>query len=232
MNKSNQSKAQAIGQPTLLSSVTSKLSCTEPLRVFFAGILVAAGLAAAVAAPARASTDGASLPDPVALENWRATMAQNPPQEAGCFHESYPSLVRERVPCSTSHPRAHPVHPAAARAVPDLVGGGVDYVAQTTEKTFWAGGSFLDVSGIQSEQSVGVQADGDQGNLGPNEYTLQLNTNEWGVTSACGSSSTCHVWQQFAYDTNGGDAEVYIQYWLLDYGTCPSDSAWNQSGPN
>jgi hypothetical protein len=116
--------------------------------------------------------------------------------------------------------------------MPDLVGGGTDYIAQTTAKTFWAGGSFLDVSGIKSEQSVGVQAYGDNGNLGPNEYTLQLNTNEWGVTAACGKSTSCHVWQQFVYDTNSGDAQVYIQYWLLDYGTCPNDSAWNQSGPN
>ena len=212
------------------SSVTPKQSCTEPSRAYLRRALVAAGLAVAAAAPTWANTGGASLPDPAALENWRATMAQSPPQEAGCFHESYPSLVRERVPCSTSHPRAHTVHPATAGAVPDLVGNGDDYVAQTTEKTFWAGGSFLDVSGIQSEQSVGVQEYGDQGNLGSNEYELQINTNEWGVTAACGNLKTCHVWQQFIYDTNGGDAEVYIQYWLLDYGTCPQHSAWNQFG--
>jgi hypothetical protein len=218
MKSLNQSKTVAVEQ--------------EPSRAFFRRALVAAGLAVAAAAPTWANTDAASLPDPAALENWREAMAQTPPQEAGCYYESYPSLVRERAPCSTSHPRAHPAHRPPAGTMPDLVGHGTDYIAQTTAKTFWAGGSFLDVSGIQSEQSVGVQAFGDKGNLGPNEYTLQLNTNEWGVTAACGRVTTCHVWQQFVYDTNSGDAQVYIQYWLLDYGSCPPDSAWNQSGEN
>jgi hypothetical protein len=43
MNMVNQSKVRVIGQPIPPSSVLSTLSCTEPLRAFFTGILVAAG---------------------------------------------------------------------------------------------------------------------------------------------------------------------------------------------
>src|SRR5580658_10461121 len=53
------------------------------------------------------NTDTAADPDSVALEQWRAVMAQNPPQEAGCFHEKFPSLVREKVDCLPARPRVH-----------------------------------------------------------------------------------------------------------------------------
>jgi hypothetical protein len=236
MNTANQTRAQAIGQPTLLSSVMSKLSRTEPLRVFFAGVLVAAGLAAAVAAPAWADADSAADPRLAALEKWRAVMAENPPQEAGCFRESYPSLVREKVDCYSGPPqRIHPVYRTPADGALELVGHGTDYVAETTGKTFWAGGSFLDVS-VRSVASVGVESFGDGGNLGPNEYTLQLNTNSRGITSACAGHKGCTVWQQFVYATDYdcgscGTAGVFIQFWLLNYGSCPNQN-WTQSGEN
>jgi hypothetical protein len=180
------------------------------------------------------SNTGAGSDDPqsVALENWRAVMAQNPPQEAGCFRESYPSLVRERVDCHAGPPQGvHPVHRTPTDNAPEVVGNGKDYAAETKGKTFWAGGSFLDVS-VQSETSVG----GDNGILGPDEYSLQINTNHWGTTSACDGGTTfdCRVWQQFVYATDydcdfwGCDAGVFIQYWLLNYGYCPSN--WTQSG--
>jgi hypothetical protein len=232
MNVVNQPKAQAIGQPTLLSSVMSKLPCTEPLRAFFTGILVAAGLAAAVAAPAWANTDSAADPQSVALENWRAFMAQNPPQEAGCFRESYPSLVHERVDCYAGPLRVHAAHRTPTDDVPDAVGNRYDYVAETKGKTFWAGGNFLDVSVI-SEASVG----GGSGAIdGPNEYTLQINTNDWGKTAVCdGGPPACHVWQQFVYGTDSicffryCQGAVFIQYWLINYGDCPN-SSWTQFG--
>ncbi len=92
----------------------------------------------------------------------------------------------------------------------------------------------LEISGVKSEQSVGVAEYGYQGILGPNEYSIgQLNTNDKTSTSAWGCSGHrgCKVWQQFLYSTDyvsGGVAEVYMQYWLLNYGSCPS--GWNQSG--
>jgi hypothetical protein len=72
------------------------------------------------------------------------------------------------------------MHSTPTHDAPEVVGNTTDYVAETKGKTFWAGGNFLDVS-VQSEASV----DGDNGTLGPNEYSLQLNTNAYGRTSAC-----------------------------------------------
>lgn len=183
--------------------------------------------------------DARQAVDPVALENWRAIMAQNPPQEAGCFHESYPSLTRERVDCTArkrqhaGQPRVHPAHRTSTDGGPEVVGNGNDYVAYTPGGLiFWAGGSFLNAS-AQSVTSVG----GNGGVDGPNEYSLQINTNDKMTTSACDGSTTfnCHVWQQFVYATDqdcdiwGCDAAVYMQYWLLNYGSCPSGD-WNQFG--
>lgn len=231
MNTLNQSKLHATPQPAGLSSVLPKLSNIGPLRAIFTGILVAASLAAAAAAPAWA--DSETRLDPVELQKWRAVMAQIPQQEPGCFHESYPNTAREKVDCRVARLGVHPVHHMRAAGGPDIVGNSADYAAETKGKTFWAGGSFLDVT-VGSEASVGVQAYGDQGILGSNEYSLQINTNNGQGTSACGHSTTfdCHVWQQYVYATDydcdvwGCGGAVFIQYWLLDYGQCPS--GWNQ----
>jgi len=185
--------------------------------------------------PTLLRADGADQAiDPVALENWRAIMQQNLPQEAGCFHEQYPSLVREKVDCIAARPRVHPVHPAATAARPDDVGGGGphDWVALTGGLTFWAGGSFLDAA-AQSVTTVG----GNNATDGPNEYSLQINTNNDKKTSACSGSqfpSACTVAQQFVYATDDNflpTGQVFMQYWLLDFGTCPGGD-WNQFGPS
>jgi hypothetical protein len=145
------------------------------------------------------------------------------------------------VDCYAGPPqRVHPVHRRTTNDAPDLVGNKGDYVAETKDKTFWAGGNFLDVS-VGSEQSDGVEFTGDAGILGPNEYTLQINTNDWGTTFACGGTLSpgstfhpgCHVWQQFVYATDYVcfpylcTAGVFIQSWLINYGECPD--GWNQS---
>jgi hypothetical protein len=58
--------------------------------------------------------------------------------------------------------------------------------------------------------------------------------------SAAGSTfhPDCRVWQQFLYATDydcdiwGCDAGVYIEYWLINYGECPTNANWTQSGNN
>jgi hypothetical protein len=57
MITSNTSNSQAIEQTKSRIPVAPTLSCIEPFRTLIAGIL---------------------------LENWRAALAENPPQEAGC----------------------------------------------------------------------------------------------------------------------------------------------------
>ena len=54
------------------------------------------------------------------------------------------------------------------------------------------------VTGVTSETGVGVAAFGGGGILGPNEYTLQINTNFTGTTSVCAGHSGCTVWQQLS----------------------------------
>jgi hypothetical protein len=75
-----------------------------------------------------------------------------------------------------------------------------------------------------------VAAFGDGGILGPNEYSLQLNTDFQGTTAACDSHSGCVVWQQFIYATDyavEGEAAVFMQYWLIGWGSsaCPKGFA-------
>jgi hypothetical protein len=52
------------------------------------------------------------------------------------------------------------------------------------------------------------------------------------TTSACAGHGGCNAWQQFLYATDGqGDASVFMQYWLLGWGSsCPR--GWNQDGKN
>jgi hypothetical protein len=108
-----------------------------------------------------------------------------------------------------------------------VAGNGDDYVAQSSGLTSAALGSFPTVTGVKSEKSVGVAEYGDGGILGANEYSLQLNTNFTGTTAACDGHSGCVVWQQFIYATDyvtEGKAAVFMQYWLIDWGSsgCPS----------
>ena len=65
---------------------------------------------------AEQSATGTPDPDAVARADWSAYMARFPSPDEGCFHASYPSIVWERVPCKTGHPRVHPtpVHRGAS----------------------------------------------------------------------------------------------------------------------
>src|ERR1700722_142859 len=63
---------------------------------------------------------------------------------------------------------------------------------------------------------------GSGGILGPNEYTLQVNTNFTGTTSACAGHTGCTVWQQFIYSPDyevKGEAAFFMQYWLIGWGS-------------
>jgi hypothetical protein len=103
-----------------------------------------------------------------------------------------------------------------------IVAPGANLITQTV-------GSFPSVIGVTSESSVGVPAFGGGGILGPNEYSLQINTNFSTTTACSGGAAGCAVWQQFIYapdQLTSGSAGVFIQYWLIGYGasgaSCPS----------
>jgi hypothetical protein len=153
----------------------------------------------------------------------------------GCFHASYPDFVWTDAPCEDSpasaipmhvRPKTHSLDADGTKAdTTESVGNGTDYVAATNGLISFADGSFPQASFISSEKGVG-------GIVGPNEYALQLNSNDNATTSACAGHSSCKVWQQFVYATDyaaKGKASVFIQYWLLEWkSTCPS--GWNSYG--
>ncbi len=181
---------------------------------------------------------------------WRATMHEISAPEKGCFHASYPSMEWQRVECAAA--------PGYRSALPKLknreqtVGNGYDYVAQAPSGHLISSavGSFPKVTGVRSEKSVGVAAFGGGGILGPNEYTLQVNTNFYHNSPACNGYSGCFAWQQYVMSTNTpvsltsnqltNKTEVFIEYWLINYGIdngsniCPSgfiDAGADSQGP-
>ena len=167
----------------------------------------------------------------LAHRNWRALMAQSPPSGKGCFHVSYPNSAWENAQCVTGKPRVHPVRTGPKAPAPDDVGNGHDYVAQAQGLIGSVVGSF-NATGVTSETGVDVLDDG-FGIVGPNEYTLQINTNDTETTSACAGHTGCTVWQQYVYATDystQGEAALYIQYWLVNWGTSPCPANWYQLG--
>ena len=184
-----------------------------------------------------------------AREGWRQAMHRTNPPEEGCFEASYPRVQWEKVECATP-----PGYRSALRRQEGhelTAGNGYDYVALTPggQLISSALGSFTKVTGVRSESSVGVAAFGGGGILGPNEYTLQVNTNFYN-SAACNGYSYCLAWQQYVMATNTpasltsnkltGSTEVFIEYWLINYGVdngsniCPKgflDAGADGQGP-
>lgn len=191
--------------------------------VFVAGACSLQPLASAQAADA----------DAAARADWFAFISQHTDPGEGCFRASYPEVEWQQVECKELHPRVHPIVHKPGRGL--VAGNGDDYVAESSGLTSGALGSFPTVTGVKSEKSVGVPQYGDGGILGPNEYSLQLNTNFTGTTTACKGHSGCVVWQQFIYATDyavKGEGAVFMQYWLIGWGSssCPSGFASDGAG--
>jgi hypothetical protein len=166
-------------------------------------------------------------PEAAARASWRVSMAHNDASPEGCFHASYPSFVWEATSCKVAHPRVHPVFHKPTNGTKFVTGNGNDYVAEAAGLISATLGTFPSVADIKTEKSAGVAAFGAGGILGSNEYSIQLNTNFTGTTSVCAGHSGCTVWQQFIYATDynvKGEGAVFIQYWLIDFGSarCPS----------
>jgi hypothetical protein len=206
-------------------------------------LAVAAGIAGMYCLPpsfAQSSDASVAPAELKAREIWRDTMHQVSAPGEGCFHAEYPSTRWEPVECAPApgyrSALPKPVNRDGSRE--QTIGNAYDFVAEAPSGKYFslAAGSFPTVTGVTSEKSVGVPAFGDGGILGANEYTLQVNTNFY-HSAACGSYSRCLAWQQYVLSTNTpvsltssqltGDTEVFIEYWLIDYGSsrrasCPS----------
>jgi hypothetical protein len=203
--------------------------------VGFAGSL-AAQVGKQIASPAEVMT----------REAWRRTMHLTPAPREGCFHASYPATEWQEVQCAPRNgwrsalPRNHGDEKGGHRNVfgPGLIPHNNDIAVQAPSGHLLSSvlGSFS-ASGVTSETGVGVAAYGGGGILGPNEYSLQLNTND-NYTAACGYSSGCAAWVQFAMATNTpvsaacrgncpvtNETQVFVEYWLLNWGTDFHDGA-------
>ncbi len=199
------------------------------------GVLMAGTLAAALGIPAWAQQNAvaaATDPESAAHANWHAIMKQAPATEQGCFHASYPNVVWEKTECAVGAARV-PVHVKPKAGDPEVVGNGHDYVGQSNGGAITSAAGVFTVSGVKTEKSVGVAAFGGGGILGSNEYSVQINTNSNRSTAACDGHSGCTVWQQFVYATDyygAGTAAVFMQYWLLDWGSSACPSGWGHYG--
>jgi hypothetical protein len=143
--------------------------------------------------------------EPEAHRTWRLAMSRRQTPRSGCFKASYPNTEWQEVPCNTSG----------------------DYSAQTTGIISSAVGSFKSVDGASSVQ-------GEVGGVSPtkaNVFELQLNTQFFPNPPACNHVSGCLGWQQFLYSqTQCSGPCVFMEYWLLNYGSsCPSGS-WQSDG--
>lgn len=171
-----------------------------------AGVLCAASLCFAQAAD-----------DSAAQEVWREAIVHTEVPAEGCFQASYPSLTWTRTECTVA-----PIIPYIPRSGMNgqIVGNGNDYAAEVTSglinRTI---GSFPKVTGVKTETGV----------LGPNDYSLQVNSNFMN-TQACNGArnpAQCQDWEQFVYSS--GYEEAFMQYWLINYNN-PCPGGWYSYG--
>jgi len=101
--------------------------------------------------------------------SWRRT----PRRRKGAFTPRIPTSFGKKVDCKIGQPRVRPTHVTPSANEPEVTG-----------LITLAGGSFA-TEGVKSEVGVGVAEYKDAGILGPNEYSLQINTNDKMTTTAC-----------------------------------------------
>jgi hypothetical protein len=184
------------------------------------------------------SKQAVTSPPAQSREAWRATIARRPTPKSGCFTASYPDPEWREVPCGP--PSRHP-NPAKGPK-PDTVGNGTDFAAQTPGVISSAVGSFNSVTGVNSVRGVV----GGGTTPFPNVFMLQLNTQFFDNPPACKGIAGCQGWEQFLFSqtqcgppgpgqlsvVTGTTACVFIEYWLLGFGsTCPG-SPWISDGSN
>jgi hypothetical protein len=178
-----------------------KFSARSMIRVTAAAIL-----AGAFSLPVAYAAQAGDNAEAQAQETWRESIVHTDVPEEGCFYASYPSTDWLKVECIEA-----PNIPFIPRrgGIGDTVGNGADYVVEVSGLMTQSIGSFPTVTGVTSEKGL----------LGANDYSLQLNSNVM-TTAACKGHAGCVGWEQFVYSS--GYNEAFMQYWLIDYGTCPS----------
>ncbi len=132
----------------------------------------------------------------------------------GCFEANYPMVAWRSMPCATG------------AAPPEVVGGGGTNDWSTQE----AGGTGYSLTGYSAgfASETGFSSESDSVR-GPGYYSVQGNSNTYGLVYQ-GRATT--AWTQFVFVANDNGccpySEIFIQWWLIGYGTCPG--GWTAYG--
>ncbi len=167
-------------------------------------------------------TASASAASKQAVRLWSQAIKSTAVPAAGCFHAAYPSVRWHKTSCVPA-PRPHsPPSPAALLGGPfgsflghSNSGNGNAYSAEVPSGTITSSvGSVPSVSAGATEEDEGTSE----------KFELQMNSQFFTGSPACGAISGCLAWQQFLYPALSN--EVFIEYWLIHYlpegKKCPS----------
>lgn len=202
---------------------------------------------ATAASPEPAATAQPSPEEAAKRKAWNAEMSRRPLPQKGCFNAVYPSTEWHEVPCGAPSKYMNQARGRGGKGVgTNLVGGMAgDFSAQSASLISSAVGSFLSVNGASS---VSGDAAGTS-TADPNVFMFQINTQFFNNPPACNNVPGCQGWQQFLFSQTQGQAPtgtqqsvvpgttaiVFMEYWLLNYGTCPTTQPlpglnWQQNG--
>ena len=170
---------------------------------------------------------------------WRSALTRVPLGGAGCYKATYPALAWSRVACSASTILGFPFH--ARRGVrPHVPNDQYTAVAPGNDRISAAIGSFPSAT-VTSERTVNVN--GSTGSVGPNSYTLQINSNVFSTAVCKGVANCGYGWVQFVY-TNPPNAaptkyprpgQLNVWDWLEPINrkpiACPKNAGWIASSP-
>jgi hypothetical protein len=163
-------------------------------------------------------------PTQLVHEVWREKMANITPPAIGCFHAKYPSTILQRVPCKAAPSQPFLLLPQAVESAQKFIDH-QDYILRAPQSALLARviGSFPSMSGVTS-----VSTEEGTWGEGPNQYSLQINT-DITASSVCNGQSGCSAWEQFVYSTryptNVSDPALLIEHWLFGY-SLPCPSGW------
>jgi hypothetical protein len=170
-------------------------------------------------------------------ESKMAWMSQLPILSGGCFNVTYPSTTWISEPCAVGAVGVPPPvqGPRSTLTTTDKQANSRVPIAPQAggfggDDDAYAGGSFIEDAVGWFSTETGFSSETDD-HYGSNSYSLQLNTNTHPCSSAYFTSNDC--FEQFVFYQQGSTSQVYIQYWLIGYGSpCPSEPGiivWSSS---
>jgi hypothetical protein len=175
-------------------------------------------------AKAESTVEDGSAEAPAAKDAWRATISRTPVPKKGCFTAQFPNTKWQETSCG-----APPRYPNAGGR-PAIVGNNADFTAAVSGLISSATGKLVSVTPSTVTETGVWQNDSKSADA----FTLQLNTQTIPNEPACKDSkgnpiAGCSGWQQFIYSQNQCNGPcIFIQYWLIGYGSkCPD--GWTQS---